>query len=145
MALPQTLDNAQTLRLLFEAGARAGGRKIDWPQKTFGINYPQTEPDKQTPSDVVVTINGIDVGTIHLPDDPADARGVLSHYRQIDPGSYGFLNEIVVTGDALAALGQQPELRIRFTVPADGVNRNGFALFGETLGGYPVGPTILIA
>ena len=145
VALPQTLDNAQTLRLLFEAGARAGGRKIDWPQKTFGINYPQTEPDKQTPSDVVVTINGIDVGTIHLPDDPADARGVLSHYRQIDPGSYGFLNEIVVTGDALAALGQQPELRIRFTVPADGVNRNGFALFGETLGGYPVGPTILIA
>lgn len=145
VALPAALTSANTLRLLFEAGARAGGRKIDWPQKTFGINYPQTEPDKQTPSDVVVTINGVDVGSIHLPDDPADARGVLSHYRQIDPGSYGFLNEIVVAGDALAALGQQPELRIRFTVPADGVNRNGFALFGETLGGYPVGPTILIA
>lgn len=143
--LPQGLTSANHLRLLVEAGARAGGRKVDWPQKTFGLNYPQTEPEKQTPSDVVVTINEVEIGVLHLPDDPADARGVLSHHRQIDPGSYGFLCELTVSGDQLAALlANQSTLCIRFTVPADALNRNGFALFGETLGGYPVGPTILI-
>ena len=145
--LPAELDTAAvgSLRLLFEAGARAGNSKVDWPQRTYGLNYPQTEPGKETPSDVVITINGMEVGTIDLPDDPADARGVLSHHHQIDPGSYGFLKDVVVAGDTLAAILQgATELHIRFTVPAGG-NSNGFALFGETLGGYPVGPTVLLS
>jgi len=145
--LPDGFDGAavNNLRFRFEAGARAGGRKIDWPQRTYGLNYPQTEPGQETPSDVVVTINGVDVGTIHLPDDPADARGVLSHHRQIDPGSYGFLQDLTVDGDTLKQiLRHASSLQIRFTVPS-GENANGFALFGETLGGYPVGPTLLFS
>jgi hypothetical protein len=42
------------------------------------------------------------------------------------------------------ALQEATELQIRFTVAA-GENANGFALFGETLGGYPVGPTLLFS
>ena len=84
-------------------------------------------------------------GTIHLPDDPADARGVLSHHRDVDPGSYGFLQDLSVDGDTLKQILQDASsLQIRFTVPS-GDNANGFALFGETLGGYPVGPTLLFS
>ncbi|MCB0128584.1 MAG: hypothetical protein KDE58_40240, partial [Caldilineaceae bacterium] len=109
------------------------------------LNYPQTEPGQEAPSDVVVTMNGVDVGTVHLPDDPADARGVLSHHRDVDPGSYGFLQDLSVDGDTLKQILQDASsLQIRFTVPS-GDNANGFALFGETLGGYPVGPTLLFS
>jgi len=146
--VPLPADFAATavsrLRVLFEAGARSGGRKIDWPERLYGFNYPQTEPGQETPSDILITINGVEIGTVHLPDDPADARGVLSHYRQIDPGSYGFLREVAVDGATLATiLADATTLQIRFTVV--GEQANGFALFGETLGGYPVGPTLLFS
>ncbi|MCB0108222.1 MAG: hypothetical protein KDE53_20015, partial [Caldilineaceae bacterium] len=145
--LPKTLEFSAnpTMRLLFEAGARAGGSKVDWPQRTYGLNYPQTEPGQETPSDIVVTINDIEVGRIHLSDDPADARGVLSHHRQIDPGSYGYLQDLALSSEQCATvLENATELRIRFTV-ADGQASNGFALFGETLGAYPFGPTLLFS
>ncbi len=147
VALPEQFDAGAVsqLRFLFEAGARAGGSKIDWPDRTYGLNYPQTEPGQETPSDVAITINGVDVGTVHLPDDPADARGLLSHYRQIDPGSYGFLQDLTIDGATLAkVLDGAAQLQIRFIVIA-GENANGFALFGDTLGGYPVGPTLLFS
>ncbi|MCB0125178.1 MAG: hypothetical protein KDE58_23150 [Caldilineaceae bacterium] len=147
VVLPEGMEIAavSNLGFVFEAGARAGGSKIDWPQRTYGLNYPQTEPGQEAPSDVVVTMNGVDVGTVHLPDDPADARGVLSHHRDIDPGSYGFLQDLTIDGNTFKQILQDASsLQIRFTVPA-GDRANGFALFGETLGGYPVGPTLLLS
>jgi hypothetical protein len=149
IALPEAVDpdDLKGLRLCFEASARAGMTKVDWPQQTHGLNYPQTE-EKKYPTDLVLMINDVEVGHVRLPDDPADARGVLSHHRDYDPGSYGYLTEIVLDGQHLeqvrSALKRNPTLNIRFVVPANSKYCGGLALYGETLGRYPLDPTIFI-
>lgn len=150
VTLPEglSLSAASELRCLFEAGSKAGGAKIDWPQRTYGLQYPQTEVNKKFPSDLTVSINGIEVGEAHLSDDPADARGVLSHYRNVDPGSYGFFVELTMAEAQLAALqkkaGDDKLLTVRFEVREDAVHRGGLSLYGETLGSFPVGPTLFL-
>jgi len=148
LPLPAGVDAAQIsgLELRCEAGARAGRAKIDWPSKIQGFNYPQTEAERKTPSDVIVSVNGVEIGWATLPDDPADARGVLSHHNWIDPGSYGYLTDVAADADALAAVkatlaGGEP-LRVRFTVPTE--SAGGLALYGEEAGHYPVAPTLLV-
>ena len=148
LSLPAGVDGAKIsgLELRFEAGARAGRAKIDWPAKIQGFNYPQTEVARKTPTDVTVSLNGVEISSAHLPDDPADARGVLSHHNWIDPGSYGYLTDASANADALAAVkatlaGGEP-LRVRFTVPAK--SAGGLALYGEEAGHYPVAPTLLV-
>lgn len=148
LSLPAGIDTTAItgLELRFEAGARAGRAKIDWPAKIQGFNYPQTEVERKTPSDVTVSLNGVAIGTAHLPDDPADARGALSHHNWIEPGSYGYLTDASASADALAAVkailaGGNP-VRVRFTVPSE--SGGGLALYGEKAGHYPVAPTLLV-
>jgi predicted transcriptional regulator len=142
------LDAITRLRLLVEMGARGGMAKVDWRQQTRGFNYPQTEEDRQFPTNVVVELNNLVIGQIYIADDPADARGVLSHHSGIDPGSYGYLTELVIEGDALETLKreltQTPVLRLRFAVPGDAQHAGGLSLYGETVGCYPLGPTLIL-
>ena len=64
------------MELIFEASSANGGAR-------------QTEPEKH-PSNVTISVNGVEIETIHIPDCPADARGVLS-YIHGQPGTYGYL------------------------------------------------------
>jgi predicted transcriptional regulator len=135
------------MHLRFEAGSRAGLAKVDWPRQARGMtDYPQTEEGKTYPSDLEISINGQLVGSVHLADDPCDARGALSHFRDHDPGSYGYLVELDVEGADLEAvrqtLGAARSLQLRFEIPADAVCRGGLSLYGETLGAYPVDPML---
>ncbi len=149
IALPHdlALNDIRRLRLRFEASARVGLAKIDWPQQRRGFNYPQTE-ERKTPSDITVSINETIIGTTSLPDDPADARGILSHHYAVDQGAYGYLTEFVVEGDVLETLHQtltsQTPLRLRFAVPAEAKHRGGLALYGQTLGSYPMGLILFV-
>ncbi|MFN8445171.1 MAG: glycoside hydrolase family 2 TIM barrel-domain containing protein [Caldilineaceae bacterium] len=148
VVLPAEVDLTvvNQLRLLVELGARTAGARIDWPTRTYGFNYPQTETDRKIPSDVVVSINDIVIGTVHLPDDPADARGVLSHHANIEPGSYGFLTELTVDSATLKQLVSGTRtLHIRFAVPVDAAVRGGVSIYGETVGCWPVGPTVILS
>jgi len=146
VALPTEIDRSQigSIRLKMEAGARAGFAKVDWPQKTFGHNYPQTEVDRKTPSDMIVSVNGVAVETIRLPDDPADARGVLSHHADVDPGAYGYLVDVAIGGEALASVvaGESNEIVLRFEAAADAEYQGGLAFYGATRGSLPVDPTL---
>ena len=139
------LKAVQRLRLRFEAGARAGNAKVDWPQRLNGFNYPQTEA-KKFPTDLTVTLNGVSLGSVRLPDDPADARGTLSHHRGIDPGAYGYLTELILDGEALAALREsmvaEAPLQLRFDVSKAAEYRGGFSLYGDRLGCYPLAPSL---
>jgi hypothetical protein len=149
LALPAELEPSQlkSLRLRFEAGARAGMAKVDWPQQVQGLNYPQTE-EKKFPSDLTIFINEVNAGTVHLPDDPADARGVLSHHDGYDPGSYGYLTNLALEPGILEAirptLAADRSLKVRFAILPEAEYPGGLALYGETLGGYPIEPTILL-
>lgn len=133
--------------LTAEVSAKAGDEKLDWPERKKDIDYPQTDV-KKWPSDLRISINGVEVHRATLPDDPADARGAMSHHRQYHPGSYGFLITANIQDESTVKrifdAGKDGILTIRFEVPADAQNKGGLAIFGDTLGCYPVTPTLVV-
>lgn len=116
------------MALVFEASASNGEAR-------------QTEPEKY-PSDVTISVNGIEIETVTLPDCPADARGVLS-YIHGQPGIYGYLCRVELE-PATCLNSTTDTLTVRYEVKADAENRGGFALYGNRLGRYPTAPHIII-
>jgi len=147
LAIPEGIDVSAigSLDLIVEMAAKADGEKVDWPSRRKPVDYPQTD-DRKYPTDVTVSINGIEVETITLPDDPADARGVLSHNAAFHHGSYGYLTTIHVDfagrGAIRDVLTAERKLVVQFAVKPDAQNKGGLAIFGERLGRYPLDPTI---
>jgi hypothetical protein len=88
------------------------------------------------------------IETVHYADDPADSRGVLSHFYEIDPGSYGYLTRVRIPADKLEALkrlwAQSGTIELIFKVAADAPQPGGFSLYGELSGRYPLAPTVII-
>jgi hypothetical protein len=110
------------------------------------VDYPQTDR-KKYPGAVRVNIGGVDVDPVDLPDDPADARGVLSHQAYFHHGSYGFLarRELDLSGQPglVERLRRNPVLRVILTVP-EGEGAHGLTVFGERTGRYPLDPTLIV-
>ena len=128
VSLPEGLSTTDVseLELVFEASSCYGGAR-------------QTEPEKY-PSDVTISVNGVEIDTIRIPDCPADARGVLS-YIHGQPGIYGYLHNIKL--DPSSVLNAET-LTLRYEVKADAKAKGGFALYGARMGRYPTGPHLLI-
>jgi predicted transcriptional regulator len=149
VAVPANIDLERVRRIVIrlEASARAGTKKVDWPQQLRGRQYPQTE-ERKSPSDLAIMLNGIGLGVTRLPDDPADACGTLSHFRGYDPGSYGYLVEREIIDRSLEevkrTVGTTGTFRLRLEVRPDAEQQNGLAIYGETLGCYPVEPMIVV-
>ncbi len=153
VSLPPTIpaNKIKKLEFLFEGAARGGRKKVNarfekfpWPRNK-SEDYPQTDV-ATTPSDVAVLFNQVPIATVHFPDDPADARGVLSHKAKFQIGSYGYLKHLTVQGEKLKAILKKTKnrvLRIRFDVSKK-KNANGFSLYGDEMGRYPVNPTIIV-
>ena len=143
------LDGLSELTVLAELSSKAGTEKLDWPARRNPLDYPQTDT-KKWPTGVQLLLNGEKVlpTAETLDDDPADAWGVLSHFRRYEPGSYGYLTRSTLQGEGLRKLvsriGQDRILRVRFEVAADAGNKGGLAIFGEGLGAYPVEPTCVL-
>ncbi len=153
LRLPDGLqtDNVAGLVLMAELSSKADKERLDWPARPRGhtrTHHPQTD-GRKWPTDLAVQINGVPIATQTLPDDPADARGVLSHHRGHHPGSYGQLLTLLAEGDSLARIMRAAEsdriLRVRFEVPGSSTRSGGLAVFGETMGRYAVEPTCLLA
>jgi len=144
-------QNVKKLELLFEGAARAGSAKVNARFENYPwthlkpTDYPQTDVTK-CPSDVAIIVNGVPADTVHFEDDPADARGVLSHKAGFQRGSYGYLTRVEVSGRTLQSVFtrmQAEKLRVTFRVPAAAGNRGGFSLYGEKMGRFPVDPTVI--
>lgn len=151
LPLPAGLDASSVtgLRVRFEAGARTARSRVGWhdPLHELGTDYPQTETYK-LPSQVTVSVNGVRAGEAPLPDDPADARGVLSAHNSTDWefASYGFLVELAADGETarrMLADAKDGHLAVRFEVPR-ATPRGGLNLYGARLGAYPIDPMLLI-
>jgi hypothetical protein len=129
------------LRLRFEAAARTAFQRIAWKAKTKSTDYPQTE-ERKLPTDVTISLNGVELETVRLPDDPADARGVLSHHlTDWDLGSYGFLTDVVVPLERVQEILAAAEpgcLTARFEVRKEAEKRGGISLYGARMGAYPL-------
>ena len=130
VSLPEGLSTTDVSEpeLVFEASSAYGGAR-------------QTEPEKY-PSDVTISVNGVEIDTIRIPDCPADARGVLS-YIHGQPGIYGYLYNIKLD-PSIVLNGKTDTLRVRYEVKADAEAKGGFALYGARMGRYPTGPHLLI-
>ncbi len=144
-----TLEKVQKIRLRMEASARTAHRRLGWKRTwhTVGSSYPQTEAQK-FPTEIVVSVNGIVLGRAVLPDDPADARGVLSahNYENFEYASYGTLIEMegdseLVRRILAAARGRELVLRIESPRTAGG---DGFNLYGARMGAYPIDPMLFL-
>ena len=158
VALPDTLPEFSTARLLFEASAKQlfgkdipDGVTVDGD---FMLGQGTADPCKVPnaysmtdtrlfPSSVEVSLDGKVLGTYDLPDDPADHRGVLSwsaqpHDRMLrEAGSYGYLISVDLPADAVKP---GAVLHIRLASPGDG----GLAIYGRDFGRYPLDPSIVL-
>jgi hypothetical protein len=94
-----------------------------------------------------LSVGGVDVDPIELFDDPADARGVLSHQAYFHHGSYGFLArrelDLSAHPGLVEHLRRDPTLRVILTVP-DGDGAHGLSVYGERTGRYPLDPTVIV-
>ena len=88
-------------------------------------DYPQTDQARTWSSTLAVLLNGRPVDRITLPDDPADARGVLSHLAGVEHGSHGELVDgmIVLTDRDRAVLAAGGPMVLRLAVPDDAPQR----------------------
>lgn len=147
LQIPETIINARPtdFTLKMEAAARAGRAKVDWPERVNAQDYPQTDTRKH-PTSVLISVNGEELAAVALPDDPADARGVLSHVQARDHGSYGFLIEAEhpLPDSASAALAENKPLVLKFEVPQPGEPAGGLAIFSADTGAYPFDPTLIL-
>ena len=130
ISLPDGMDptDCTEMELIFEASSANGGAR-------------QTEPEKH-PSDVTISVNGVEIETIRIPDCPADARGVLS-YIHGQPGIYGYLYKVKVD-PSVVFKNEADALTVRYEVKADAAAKGGFALYGARMGRYPTGPQLRI-
>jgi hypothetical protein len=151
VSAPEGLDLSRLsgLRLRCELAARTARSRVGWhdPRYELSTDYPQTERYK-LPSEVVISVNGIPLGKVHLPDDPADAAGVLSAHNspEWEFASYGFLTELAADTTKLRQIvdaARDNRLVVRFEVPRTGV-RGGLNLYGARLGAYPIDPMLVL-
>ena len=147
LKLPEAVVKAGPRSIGFrgELAAKAGHQKVDWAERSNPQDYPQTET-QTWPSSVVLTANKQPVATFELLDDPADARGVLSHVRGVEHGSFGYWihAETALPEPVVQAITGGEPLTLEFRVPEPNGQAGGLAIFGASTGAVPSDPTILI-
>ena len=135
----------ESIRLQLELASKAERQKVDWPERRNRHDYPQTD-DRKWPSPLAISIDGEVVHHELLEDDPADARGVLSHLAGVEHGSYGELVEadVPVTDALRAKLEAGRPLVIRLEVPEATPRSGGLCVFGAETGRYPFDPSVTL-
>ncbi|MDB5351322.1 MAG: glycoside hydrolase [Planctomycetota bacterium] len=135
----------KSFTLGLEAASKGGRDQVDWAERVNAQDNPQTDARKW-PSTLEIRLNGQQAARVPLPDDPADARGVLSHLRRIEHGGHG---EIVrVEAEFPVAIRNDFKLGkplvLSLGVPADAEHLGGLSIYGAEAGAYPFDPTLVI-
>ena len=127
---------------VFQGQARAG--RLARAGQPAGLSSDGRDPSLALDADPVVQRSPVD--RIELPDDAADARGVLSHLAGVEHGSHGELVDglITLTDADRAGLEAGEPLILRFAVPNDATHAGGLCLFGADTGELPLDPTLEI-
>ena len=120
-----------SLTLMFEASSKRDGA-------------PQTSEDKW-PADITVAMNGITVAERTLADQPADARGALSHLHGLH-GRYGELVRVDLEDGRVAQIVQANpgQITVTIAVPPDAAHARGLAIYSSRAGRYPVDVTLIL-
>ncbi len=108
--------------------------------------YPMTD-ETRFPGLVRIIINDHVIGEVHLKDDPADHRGVLSWHAQLkdrklrEAGSYGYLVEFTLPEHLKTTLLKDNLWEVKIEVPE--AMPGGVAIYGADFGRYPLGPMLM--
>ena len=150
-AVPDTFDisTVTSIRLLAEVSS------VKKESKTNGIlNAPtsQTAIGNERPSDMTVYINGIEVDTVYIPDNPRDVRGTLTfNYftdRDSSASDFGYLVDIIVPVEKLEVIRNAANadgmIKVTYSVEADAENQNGLRLYTDKQGRYALKPTVIL-
>jgi Glycosyl hydrolases family 2, sugar binding domain/Glycosyl hydrolases family 2, TIM barrel domain/Glycosyl hydrolases family 2 len=148
LELPPSVVKAhpESFYFLFQAASKAKRERVDWPERVNKQDYPQTDATRAWPSTMTLSVNGRRVDRIELPDDAADARGVLSHLAGVEHGSHGELADglVTLTDADRARLEAGEPLLLRLAVANDATHAGGLCLFGANTGELPMDPTLQI-
>ncbi len=112
-------------------------------------SYPMTDTTRH-PSDVTITLNSTDAATVHLDNDAADHRGVLSWLAQkedgnlSEAGSFGQLVRVAFGPDAVKAAAAAKKIVVRLEVKTADDRSGGLSVYGEKFGRYPLDPTVVV-
>ena len=107
--------------------------------------YPMTD-ETTFPSEITISLNGVQVQTTTLKDDPADHRGVLSWHHQLqdrklrEAGSYGYLVSVPVSKKTLKEASEKGQFEIILRTSGEG----GIAVYGKEFGRYPLDPSLVL-
>ena len=112
----------------------------------------QTVEGGERPSDVTILVNGVEIETVYIPDDPRDIRGtigLLSAYNGTSAKDYGYLININVPSEKIAAVkkaisASQGKIEVSYKVKTDAKNKNGVQIYTDTNGRYAVNPTVIL-
>lgn len=146
LALPEFVRNAipTQVALMAELATKADVQRLDWPSVRRPLDHPQTQ-QRQYPGEVSVRLLDHPLWQFELPDDPADARGVLSHEAQYQRGSYGYLvrkrSDLTRNVSLREALRDKPVVPLVFRAAGKG---HGLSIYGAGLGRYLIDPTMVI-
>ena len=147
LMIPEAIAKArpEAYELRLEVASKAGRQRLDWPLRISKLDNPQTD-ERTWPSTIEIAINGHVTDRLPLADDPADARGVLSHLARVEHGSYGELikSQGALPGAVQEGLADGNPLVLRLAVPEDADPAGGLSLFGAEAGQYPFDPTLVI-
>lgn len=111
----------------------------------------QTAKGYEAPSDLTVYVNGHEVETLFIPDNPRDTRGTQAlgaFVSGASAGNFGYLVNLNLS-DALinalkAELAADKTLSVTYGVKSDAENKNGLRVYNETNGRWAVMPTLMI-
>ena len=134
----------ESIYYLFEASAKARRERVDWPERTNRQDYPQTDAARQWTSTLAVTFNDRLIESVTLPDDAADARGVLSHLAGVEHGSHGELVDglITLSDSDRARIASGEPMILRLAIPKDAPHVGGLCIYGANTGELPLDPTL---
>lgn len=124
--LPQKLKSLRLVAELSSCRTGGGGK--------------QTDAD-QWRSRVHICLAGIYLGTVELPDHPADSRGVLSHHYGFG-GQYGELVSLELPTDHLCHISEQLRTGGLLRMEVDSDLPHGLSIYGGRTGRYPTGPCL---
>lgn len=143
------VSNLENMRLLVEASS------IKEKTLNNGIDnseFSQTTVGSERASDMTVSINGVEIDTVNLPDNPRDIRGTLTLPTGFNGGSsagnFGYLVNVNVPKDVLTQIenqiAQTGKITVTYSVKTGAANSNGLRIYGDETGRYMLNPTVLI-
>ena len=146
------LEDLNGMRVLAEASSYKGQMGTDKNKSSFSSQWGQTAVGRELATDMTVLINGVEIDTVYLPDDPRDMRGTLSlnqpNNGATSAGDFGYLVNLNIDAEKLAAIkeamGEDHTITVTYQVKEDAENPNGLRIYNSVYGRYAVNPTIIL-